>query len=144
MPHQVVKCAVTGSVGDLAKITRALEDKHINILAVGGAEVGHQGIIALLLEPDKNNMPDILDTVSNVVLDAQTGRRPENVEALPDVHILLNDTPGQLRRAAEALGDVNIETVISVDKQPGFRQEDYDTAVARLEAAHIQIHNHPH
>jgi hypothetical protein len=152
MPHQVVKCSVQGSVGDLAKITRALEAKQYNILAVGGAEVNHVGIIAMLFDPDATQIPGIIATISGVLLDEATNRHPEDVENLPDVHILLNDAPGQLRRAAEALGDINIETVVSVDKQPGnrarvslgFQQNDYDEALRRLQAAHIPIHNHPH
>jgi hypothetical protein len=152
MPHQVVKCSVTGSVGDLAKITRALEAEGYNILAVGGAEVNHVGIIAMLFDPDADKVQGIVDTISGVVLDPQTGRKPQDVEALPDVHILLNNAPGQLRRAAEALGDINIETIVSIDSQPGnrarlslgFQQGDYDEAVARLKAGHISIHNHPH
>ena len=152
MPHQVVKCSVQGSIGDLAKITRALEDEGYNILAVGGAEVNHLGIIAMLFDPDMVEIPGIVATISGVVLDPQTGRTPQDVEALPDVHILLNNAPGQLRRAAEALGDINIETIVSVDSQPGnrarvslgFQPGDYDEALARLRAAHIPIHNHPH
>lgn len=152
MPHQVVKCSVRGSVGDLAKITAALELEGYNILAVGGAEVNHVGVIALLFDPDKTQIPGIVQTIGGVVLDPATGRTPEDVENLPDVHILLNDAPGQLRRAAEALGDINIETVVSIDKQPGnqarvslgFRDGDFAEAVNRLRAAHIPIHDHKH
>src|SRR5262245_2701246 len=111
MPHVVVKSMVAGSVGDLARITAALEAKGYNILAVGGAEVNHTGIIAMLFDPDKGKVDDIVSTIQGVELDG--GRRPSNVEAFPDVHILLNNAPGQLRRAAEALGDINIETVVS-------------------------------
>jgi hypothetical protein len=150
MPHQVVKCSVQGSVGDLANITRALEAKGYNILAVGGAEVNHVGIIALLFDPDVDRIPAIVETIRTAPLDG--GRTPDSVEALPDVHILLNDAPGQLRQAAEALGDINIETVVSIDKQPGnkarlslgFQPGDFDEALNRLRAAHIPIHDHKH
>jgi acetolactate synthase small subunit len=157
MPHQVVKAAVRGSVGDLARITQALEAAGLNIVAIGGGETpiqpGHIGIVAFLLSPDKDRIPEILETVRNVVLDPQTNRRPEDVAAFPDVHILLNDTPGQLRRATEALEGINIETVISVDKQPGNRarvslgfkdEQTLNQAIQRLQAANIQIHTHPH
>jgi len=150
MPHQVVKCSVRGSVGDLAKITAALEADGFNILAAGGGEVNHLGIIAMLFDPDVDKIPAIVQTIQNVQLGP--GRTPEDVEAFPDVHILLNDAPGQLRRAVEALGDINIETVVSIDKQPGnkarvslgFQPGDFDEAVRRLRAAHIPIHDHKH
>ena len=154
MPHQVVKAAVRGSVGDLARITQALEDADINIVAIGGAETlndpGHVGIIALLLEPDKDRIPDILEIIRGVDLDG--GRKPENVEAFPDVHILLNDAPGQLRRAAEALAGINIESVVSIDKQGnrarvslGFKDDaTLRQAIERLRAANIPIHDHQH
>lgn len=150
MPHQVVKCSVRGSVGDLAKITAALEREGYNILATGGGEVNHLGIIALLFDPDTTQIPGIIQTIQGVELGP--GRRPEDVEAFPDVHILLNDAPGQLRRAVEALGDINIETIVTIDKQPGnrtrvslgFQPGDFDEAVRRLRAAHIPIHDHKH
>ena len=149
MPHQVVKCSVRGSIGDLAKITQALETEGYNILAVGGGEVDHVGIIAMLFDPDVDKIPGIVETIRNV--DLGSGRTPDAVEAMPDVHILLNDAPGQLRRAAEALGDINIETVVSIDKQQGkarvslgFQPGDFDEAVKRLRDAHIPIHDHQH
>ena len=151
MPHQVLKAAVRGSVGDLAAITQALESKGFNILAIGATEVNHVGLIAMLFDPDADTIPEIIETIRNAPLDG--GRHPEDVEAFPDIHILLNDAPGQLRRAAEALGDINIETVVSIDKQQGkarvslgFQQGDVDEARGRLEAAHIPIfeHHHPH
>jgi hypothetical protein len=149
MPHQVVKAAVRGSVGDLAKITLALETEGYNILAAAAGEVNHVGIIAMLFDPDVDRIPGIVETIRGVQLGP--GRTPEDVEALPDVHILLNDAPGQLRRAAEALGDINIETVVTIDKQQGkarvslgFQPGDFDEAVNRLRAAHIPIHDHKH
>ena len=149
MPHQVVKAAVRGSVGDLAKITAALEAEGYNILAAAAGEVNHFGIIAMLFDPDVDKIPGIVETIQKVDLGA--GRTPEDVDALPDVHVLLNDAPGQLRRAAEALGDINIETVVTIDKQQGrarvslgFRPDDFDEAVNRLRAAHIPIHDHKH
>jgi hypothetical protein len=151
MPHQVVKAAVRGSVGDLARITQALENEGYNILAIGASEVNHVGLIALLFDPDTDRIPGIIEAIRNAPLDG--GRHPEDVEAFPDVHILLNDAPGQLRRAAEALGDINIETVVSIDKQQGkarvslgFQPGDLDEALSRLQAAHIPIfeHHHPH
>ena len=149
MPHQVVKAAVRGSVGDLARITAALEAAGYNILAAAAGEVNHVGIIAMLFDPDVDKIPGIVDTIRGVQLGP--GRTPEDVEALPDVHILLNDAPGQLRRAAEAVGDINIETVVSIDKQQGkarvslgFQPGDFDEAVKRLRDAHIPIHDHKH
>jgi len=150
MPHQVVKCSVRGSVGDLAKITAALEANGYNILAIGASEVNHVGMLALIFDPDQD-----IDAIANTVRGLPLGpgnRQPEDVGTFPDVHILLNDTPGQLRRAAEAVGDINIETIVSIDKMQGKARvslsfEDEATmaeAVRRLRAAHIQIHDHQH
>ena len=130
MPHQVVKDAGSGIVGDLAKITRALEDEGYNILAAAAGEVNHVGIIAMLFDPDVDKIPGIVETIQKADLGA--GRTPEDVEALPDVHILLNDTPGQLRRAAEALGDINIETVVTIDKQQGKARRESRVPARRL------------
>jgi len=52
MPHQVVKCSVRGSVGDLAKITAALEAEGYNILAISASEVNHVGMLAMVFDPD--------------------------------------------------------------------------------------------
>ena len=59
---------------------------------------------------------------------------------------------GSIRKAAEALGNINIETVVTIDKQPGnkarislgFRKGDLARAQQRLEAAGIEIHKHHH
>jgi len=148
MPHQVVKCSVRGSVGDLAKITRDLEAGGYNILAISASEVNHVGMLAMVFDPDED-VDAIVDTVRNVDLG---GRTPEDVGRVPDIHILLPNAPGQLRRAAEALGDINIETVVTIDKQPGnkarvslgFQQDDLKEAEQRLRDAGIQIHKHHH
>ena len=149
MPHQAVKCSVRGSVGDLAKITAALEAEGYNILAISASEVNHVGMLAMVFDPDED--PDaIADTIRNA--DLGGGRTPVDVDRVPDIHILLPNTPGQLRQAAEALGDINIETVVTIDKQPGNRArvslgfEDAKLALAeeRLRTAGIQIHKHHH
>jgi hypothetical protein len=149
MPHQVVKCSVRGSVGDLAKITAALEAKGYNILAISASEVNHVGMLAIVFDPDED-VDDIADTVRNA--DLGGNRKPVDVDRVPDIHILLPDTPGELRKAAEALGNINIETVVTIDKQPGnkarislgFRKGDLARAQQRLEAAGIEIHKHHH
>jgi hypothetical protein len=155
MPHQVVKCSVTGSVGDLAKITDAIEKMNINIVGIGGAETAvppsHVGVIALLLDPDKDNMDTILATLRNLELDTH-GRRPQNVEAIPDIQVLLDDTPGQLKKAAEAVGDINIETVISLGTRGnkavvslGFQPDKWSDARNRLtNAADVDVVADPH
>ena len=155
MPHQVVKCATRGSVGDLAKITAELEDMGVNIVAVGGGEgPGHVGIVSLLLDPDKENMGAIVTRLRNLVLDpdAHPPRKLTSVDTFPDVHILLNDTPGQLKKAAEALAGINIETVISIGKRNGkadvslgFTKANYDNARQRLvEAPDVEVVDDPH
>jgi ACT domain-containing protein len=106
-------------------------------------------MLAMVFDPDED--PDaIADTVRNA--DLGGGRTPVDVDHVPDIHVLLPNTPGQLRRAAEALGDINIETVVTIDKQPGNRArvslgfEDAKLALAeeRLRTAGIQIHKHHH
>jgi len=149
MPHQVVKSSVRGSVGDLARITAALEARGYNILAISASEVNHVGMLAIVFDPDED-VDAIADTIRNV--DLGGGRTPEDVDHVPDIHILLPNTPGQLRQAAEALGDINIETVVTIDKQQGnkarvslgFQQSDLAEAERRLRAASIQIHRHHH
>lgn len=149
MPHQVVKCSVRGSVGDLAKITRDLEAAGYNILAISASEVNHVGMLAMVFDPDED-VDAIVDTVRKA--DLGGNRTPVDVGRVPDIHILLPNTPGQLRRAAEALGDINIETVVTIDKQPGnkarvslgFQDADLAQAEQRLRDAGIQIHKHHH
>ena len=147
MPHQVVKVAVRGSVGDLARITDLLEELDVNIVGLGGAETAvppsHVGIIALILEPDEDNMSTILGRLRSLVLDENTNRRPERVDALPDVQIRLDDTPGQLKKAARALEGINIETVVTLPKHGnkavvslGFQPNTYEQAKERLR--HVQ------
>jgi len=118
MPHQVVKCSVRGSVGDLAKITAALEaDGLTSSPPARRGEPPRDHRHALRSGPDKIRRSFRPSRTSSL----GPGRTPEDVEAFPDVHILLNDAPGQLRRAVEALGDINIETVARSTDNPETR-----------------------
>ena len=121
MPHQVVKAATHGSVGDLARITNALRNipttpaGGVNILAIGGGEGKvsidgadeEVGVVTMILEPDEGPlMATILDTLRT--LDLGGGRHLHDVQARPNIHIEIPDTPGELKRALDAIGDLNI------------------------------------
>ena len=73
MPHQVVKCSVRGSVGDLAKITRDLEAAGYNILAISASEVNHVGMLAMVFDPDED--------VDAIVDDGSQGRSRRESDA---------------------------------------------------------------
>jgi hypothetical protein len=122
MPHQVVKSTSVGSIGDLAKITEALHGIKVNIVAVAGGEgvvkKGEVGVISMLLEPDEGEkMKTIISTLR--ALNLGDGRKLAHVQNYPGVHILLDDKPGELERAAKAVAGTNILSLISVDKHDG-------------------------
>ena len=161
MPHQVVKAATHGSVGDLAKITKALRDIQttpaggVNIRAIGGGEGRvsingadeEVGVITMILEPDEGPlMATILDTLRT--LDLGGGRQLHDVQAHPNIHIELPDTPGELTKALDAIGDVNILSVLSMGSILGTAHVGLgfvddaarQAAVTNLEAQNIVVH----
>jgi hypothetical protein len=152
MPHQVLKASVKGSTGDLAKITARLATvatptpgQKINILSISAGEVTipgsggdpdqEYGVISLILDPDDA-------TTTGNVITALTGfslggvRKVEHVDVYPLVHVELEDVPGQLELAANAIGNLNILSVHSMGTvaeiaHVGFAFDANDEATAR-------------
>jgi hypothetical protein len=117
MPHVVSKMSVAGSVGDLAKITELLEERGVNILAIGGGEGifdDHEvGVIAMVLDPDEDS-EQLKTALEELVLDDATQRRATDVEMLDHVHVLVQDKIGALGEVAAKLAGINIRSVISM------------------------------
>jgi len=149
MPHQVVKLAVHGSVGDLAKITGVVKDLDLNILAIGGGEApaddGEIGIISMIIEPDDEASTNRL--VSDLqALQLDNGRSIADLELLPNVHIALANKAGELNRALVTIGNINIRAIVSLGDflgeshvALGFAAGDLPTVVQRLTDAEIKI-----
>jgi len=147
MPHQVVKLAVHGSVGDLAKITGVVQDLDLNILAIGGGEApagddGEIGIVSMIIEPDDEAKTDELRTRLRA-LQLDNGRSIADLEVLPNVPIALENKVGELNRALTAIGDRNIRAIVSLGDflgeshvALGFDAGDLSTVVQRLTDAH--------
>ncbi|MFL5725064.1 MAG: hypothetical protein ACJ765_04385 [Chloroflexota bacterium] len=160
MPHQVLKMTVKGSKGDLAKITAALKavtgpnGQKVNILAIGGGESAkvnniELGVITMVLEPDEPPMDGlILNAVRNV--DLGNGRRVEHVDTFPNVHVELEDVPGSLSGALEALpATLNIVSVLSMGSVLGTAhvglafESAADESTARTALANAGVVIHP-
>jgi hypothetical protein len=122
--HQVLNCGTLGSIGDLGRIARALSDNGYNIEAIGGGEAlldDSSGIVTLLVTPDDNADVETLDTFLPG-LELDSGRSLRSFRVHPDLHVELDDVPGELARAAEALGgaNINIMSVLSIDAHAGW------------------------
>lgn len=146
MPHQVTKAAVKGSTGDLAKITGVVKSLGINILAIGGGESmtrdGEVGVVSMILEPDED-LSELVEALGELDLG---GHGLEDLEVIPNVHIALANEVGELNRALEAIGDINIRAIVSLGDflgeshvALGFASGDLATAVGRLTDAEIKI-----
>ena len=124
MPHQVTKATARGSQGDLAKIADALHKLKppVNIVAIGGGEgvlnnangtKTEVGVISMILEPDDGATSDkILTTLRGLTL--PSGKKLEDVEQFPNIHIQIDDKPGELKKALDALTGINIRSVLSM------------------------------
>jgi hypothetical protein len=119
-----------GSSGQLAKYTRILADQHVNIRAIGGAEWDGTGAVALLVDDGADE---------NALLEALNGGGfPSTV--IYAAEAVLPDAPGALADACEAIGDLNIASILVADTHGGkglvtFGFEsagDAETALSRL------------
>jgi hypothetical protein len=161
MPHQVTKATARGSQGDLAKITEALASltPPVNIVAIGGGEgvlhngaAGDQeiGVISMILEPDDGPMTDkIVKKLTGLKLGPK--RTLEDVEVHPNIHIQLDDKPGELKKALDAVAGINIRSVLSMgtlwgtaNVGLGFSEADHENAEKKLKAKGIKVVSHPH
>lgn len=159
MPHQVTKATARGSQGDLAKIAGELAKLKVNIIAIGGGEgvlhngaAGDQevGVISMILEPDDGPMTAKIKTaLTGLALDG--GRKLEDVEFHPNIHVQLDDKPGELKNALDAVKGMNIRSVISMgtlwgvaNVGLGFSEADHENAETKLKAKGIKVVPHPH
>ena len=99
-----------GSPGKLAQYTRILANQGVNIRSIGGAEWDGHGAVALLVD-------DGVD--ENVLIDALNG------EGFPSTLIyaaeaVLFDREGALADACEAIGDLNIASILVADTHGGY------------------------
>jgi hypothetical protein len=104
--------AVGGSPGQLAKYTRLLAEKGLNIRSIGGAEWNHHGAVGTLVDND------LADDELEVLVKELEG------EGFPSIVIhaaeaVLPDVPGALADACDRLADLNIATILVVDTHGG-------------------------
>jgi hypothetical protein len=135
--HRQVNALVSagGSPGKLAIFGKALGDAGLDMEAIGGAEWMHDGPLCLTLRHDGSAAMDKFGEVCHEL------KVPWLSFAI--VSVELDDTPGELGRAAEAIGDdINIYRLLV--RKPhgnravvdlGFRPADADEAESRLRAA---------
>ena len=161
MPHQVTKATARGSQGDLAKIADALHKLKppVNIVAIGGGEgvlnnangtKTEVGVISMILEPDDGATSDkILTTLRGLTL--PSGKKLEDVEQFPNIHIQIDDKPGELKKALDALTGINIRSVLSMgtfmgtaNVGLGVAETDHENAEMKLKDKRIKVVPHPH
>jgi hypothetical protein len=101
-----------GSPGRLAEYTKLLSIEGANIRAIGGAEVGGRGGVAVVLHNDLNQGE------MNALAEKLTGG------GFPTVHIfaaeaVLPDEVGALANATALLAELNILTILVIDSHGG-------------------------
>jgi hypothetical protein len=104
--------AAGGSPGQLAKYTRILAEKGLNIRSIGGAEWDHRGAVGTLVD---NDLAD--DELDELVKELEDEGFPSVV--IHAAEAVLPDTPGALADACEAIGDLNIATILVADTHGG-------------------------
>jgi hypothetical protein len=161
MPHQVTKATARGSQGDLAKIADALRNltPPVNIIAIGGGEgvlknkngsTTEVGVISMILEPDDGpNSAKIRTALTDLKLGK--GRTLEDVEQFPNIHIQIDDKPGELKKALDAVAGLNIRSVLSMGTLMGtanvglgFSETDRPRAEKKLKDKLIKVVDHQH
>ena len=135
--------SVGGSPGKLALFGNALGAADLDIETIGGAEWQHNGVLGLILRNDDRAGMERFEGVCH----------EHHVPWLSfaNVAVELDDRPGSLGAAADAVGDINIYSVLV--RKPhgnravvelGFRPSEADEAVARLEAARLRAEKKQH
>jgi len=161
MPHQVTKATARGSQGDLAKIAEKLQGLKppVNIVAIGGGEgvlknkdgtTTEVGVISMILEPDDGPASSkILAALKGLQLGPK--RKLEHVEQFPNIHVQIDDKPGELKKALDAVAGLNIRSVLSMGTLHGsanvglgFSETDHPKAEKKLKARGIKVVPHPH
>lgn len=145
MHRQVASLLSTSSPGRLATFGNALGARGINIDTTGGAEWKHSGPVTLILKKDWAVEPDQLPGFAEVMAE----------EGFPwlafrTIEIELEDAPGRLGAAAEALGDINIYAVTVLEPRNnkavvglGVRPSKVADAITRLRAYNAKLRRHP-
>lgn len=104
--------AAGGSPGQLAKYTRILAEKGLNIRSIGGAEWDHHGAVGTLVD---NDLAD--DDLEALVEELGSAGFPSVVIFAAEA--VLPDTPGSLADACEAIGDLNVASILVADTHGG-------------------------
>lgn len=122
--HKVLNVLTSGSVGDLGKIAQALQDKGVNIDAIGGGEGNLNGtpvgIIAMLVTSDEHD-GSVSEIIANLDLNGQ-GHTVVSAVEHDALDLELDDTPGSLAAATSLLGGnlIEIMGVMTVDVHVGW------------------------
>jgi hypothetical protein len=136
--HKQVSALVSagGSPGKLANFGKALGAAGVDIEAIGGAEWMHDGPLCLVLRDDGD---EGMTKFADVCRELQVPWL-----SFATVSVELDDVPGRLGEAAEAVGDINIYGVLV--RKPhgnkavvhlGFERTQADEAVSRLTGANF-------
>ena len=135
MHRQVnVLLSAGGSPGKLAAFGRALGDEGLDIGTVGGAEWMHEGPLCLIIKNDGREEWRKFESICQ--------RLQVPWLSFTSVAVELDDVPGSLGAAAEAVGDINIYCVLVLKSHGnravvglGFDDHQADDAVRRLRDA---------
>lgn len=132
-----------GSPGKLAAFGGALGAAGLNIAMIGGAEWLHDGPVTFVLDKDSQDERRAFEAICE--------RDEIPWLSFVMVAVTLNNEPGELGRAAAAVGDINIYSVIVLDSEDGhavvglgIRPSKADDAVSRLKAASFDAERRPH
>jgi hypothetical protein len=98
-----------GSPGKLAQYTRELATQGVNIRSIGGAEWGGTGAVAVLVDEGTNEVQ---------LAEALTAAGFESVPIYA-AEAIMPDEPGALAGACEAIGDLNIASILVADTHGG-------------------------
>jgi hypothetical protein len=105
--------AAGGSPGQLAKYTRLLAQKNLNIRSIGGAEWDRHGAVGTLIDGDLAD-----DELDALVKDLEGEGFP--IIVIFAAEAVLPDSPGALADACERIGDdLNIATILVADTHGG-------------------------
>ncbi len=133
------------SPGELARFGEALRRNGVNIDTIGGAEFGKRGAVTIVVADRVDAQQDDLIPVA-----AAMGQEGFPYLVFRTVQVKLDNTPGELGRAAAALGDINIHGILLMGKDGdkalvglGIRPLDVDEAVSRLSAFGGERLRHP-
>ncbi len=134
--HRQVNALVSagGSPGKLARFGKALGDEGLDLGTIGGAEWMHDGPLCLIIKNDGQEERRRFASVCRQLKVPWV--------SFASVAVELDDVPGSLGAAAEAVGDINIYCVLVLKPHGnramvglGFRPTEADEALSRLEAA---------